>query len=58
VSSEISELCEISNLSLFFSYFASQNKEINLAITVLMCVVQNKTFWLDVRVLQQAMARE
>jgi len=28
VSSEISNLCEISDLLLFFSYFASQNKEI------------------------------
>jgi len=28
VSSEISDLCEISDLLLFFSYFASQNKEI------------------------------
>ena len=27
VSSEISDLCEISDLLLFFSYFASQNKE-------------------------------
>jgi len=38
VSSEISDLCEISDLLLFFSYFASQNKE-SLAITLLMCVV-------------------
>jgi len=28
VSNEISDLCEISDLLLFFSYFASQNKEI------------------------------
>jgi len=28
VSSEISDLCEISDLLLFFSYFASQNREI------------------------------
>jgi len=28
VSSEISDLCEISDLLLFFSYFACQNKEI------------------------------
>ena len=28
VSSKISDLCEISDLLLFFSYFASQNKEI------------------------------
>ena len=29
MSSEISDLCEISDLLLFLSYFASQNKEIN-----------------------------
>ena len=28
VSNEISDLCEISDLLLFLSYFASQNKEI------------------------------
>jgi len=28
MSSEISDLCEISDLLLFLSYFASQNKEI------------------------------
>jgi len=28
VSSEISDFCEISDLLLFFSYFASQNKEL------------------------------
>ena len=28
MSSEIFDLCEISDLLLFFSYFASQNKEI------------------------------
>jgi len=28
VSSEISHLCEISDLFLFYSYFASKNKEI------------------------------
>jgi len=28
LSSEISDLCEISDLLMFFSYFASQNKEI------------------------------
>jgi len=38
VSSEISDLCEISDLLLFFTYFASQNKE-SLTITFLMCVV-------------------
>ena len=39
VSSEISDLCEISDVLLFFSNFASQNKEINLVIHFLMCVV-------------------
>ena len=29
MSSEISDLCEISDLLLFLSYFASQNEEIN-----------------------------
>jgi len=58
VSSEISDLCEISDLLVFFSYFASQNKEKNLAITFLMCVVEIKTFWLDVRYPQQAKTRE
>jgi len=28
VSSEISDLCEISDLLMFFSYFSSQNKKI------------------------------
>jgi len=31
LSSEISDICEISDLFLFFSYFASQNKEIKSA---------------------------
>ena len=39
VSSEISDLCEISDLLLFISYFASQNKGKSLAITFFICVV-------------------
>jgi len=58
VSREISDLCEISDLLLIFSYFDSQNKEISLEITFLMCVVEIKIFWLDVRYPQQAIARE
>jgi len=38
-SSEISDLCPFSELSFFLSYFFSQIKQINLAITFLMCVV-------------------
>jgi len=38
-SSEISDLCEISDLLLFVSYFASQNKKISLEITYLTCFV-------------------
>jgi len=43
VSSEISDLYEISDLLLFVSYFASQSKRINFAISFFMCVVQIKT---------------
>jgi len=39
VSSEISDLCEISDLLLFLGYFASQNKEIKPGNYFLMCVV-------------------
>ena len=39
VSSEISDLCEISDLLLFYSYFASQNKEITSGNSFFMCVV-------------------
>jgi len=39
VSSEISDLCEISDLLLFFSYFASQNEEIKSGNYFFMCVV-------------------
>jgi len=43
VSSEISDLCEISDLLLFFSYFASQNKEIKSGyyFSDVCCVIQN-----------------
>jgi len=39
VSSEISDLYEISDLLLFVSYFASQSKRINFAISFFMCCV-------------------
>jgi len=39
VSSEIFDLCEISDLLLFVSYFAFQNKKIKFEITFLTCVV-------------------
>jgi len=58
VSSEISDICEISDLLLFFSYFASQNKEIKSGNYFLMCVVKIETFWSDARYPQQAIARE
>jgi len=58
VSSEITDLCEISDLLLFFSYFASQNKEIKSDNYFLICVVSIKTFWLDIRFPEQAIARE
>jgi len=45
----ISDFCEISELLLFFSYFASQSEGIKLGDDFLMCVEQIKTFWLDVR---------
>ena len=54
VSSEISDLCEISDLFLFVSYFASQNKEIKFDNYFLTCI----TFWLDVRYPQQAIVQE
>jgi len=59
VSSEISDLCEISDLLLFFSYFASQNKEIKSVNYVFdVCCVNLIKNWLDVRNPQQAIARE
>jgi len=39
VSSEISDLCEISDLLFFVSYFASQSKRIKFGDYFLMCVV-------------------
>jgi len=39
VSSEISDLCKISDLLLFVGYFASQSKEIKFGDYFLMCVV-------------------
>jgi len=39
VSSEISDLCEISDLLLFLSYFASHDKEIKFGNYFLICVV-------------------
>jgi len=44
VSSEISDLCEISDLVMFFSYFASQNKEIksgNYFSDVVLCKLKH-----------------
>jgi len=58
VSSEISNLWEISDLLLFFRYFTSQNKEIKFGNYFLMCVCVVKIFWLDVRYPQQAIVRE
>ena len=49
---------EISDLLLFVSYFASQNKEMKFGNHFLMCVVQIKTYWLDVRYPQQAVVLE
>jgi len=57
VSSEISDLCEIFDLLLFSSYFASHNKEIKSGNYFLVCVVSIKTFLLDVWYPQQAIAR-
>jgi len=45
---------EISDLLLLVCYFASQNIEIKCGNCFLMCVVEIKTFWLDVRYPQQA----
>jgi len=39
MSIKISDVCEISDLLLFVSYFASQNKEIKFGNYVLMCAV-------------------
>jgi len=58
VSSEISDLCEISDLLLFVNYFASQSKRIEFGSYFLMCAVLTKTFRLDVRYPQQAIVQE
>jgi len=44
VSSEISDLCQISGLLLLVSYLASQSKGIKFGDNFLMCAVQIKTF--------------
>jgi len=51
VSSEISDLYFLSIIVLL------RAKEQSLAITFLMCVLQIKTFWLDVRYPQQLIVR-
>jgi len=58
VSSEISELCEISDLLFFVSYFSSQSKGIKFGdyFVDVCCVI--KSFWLDIRYSQQATVRE
>jgi len=58
VSSEISYLCEISDLLLFFSYFASQNNEIKSGNYFFDVCRVNWSIWLDVKYPQQAFARE
>ena len=51
VSSEISDLYEISDLLLFLSYFTSQNKEIKICnyFFGVCCVNQNVLVWCHVR---------
>jgi len=49
---------EISDQLLFASYFASLSNAIKFGDYFLMCVVQIKTFWLDVKYPQQATVRE
>ena len=58
VSSEISGLCEISDLILFVSYFASQRKNYSLVFSFLRVLCKLKHFWLDVRHPQQTTIRE
>jgi len=50
VSSEISDLCEISDLLLFLRYFASQSKRMKFGNYFFMCIVLITTFWLDVKI--------
>jgi len=58
VSSEISDLCEISDLLLLVSYFTSPCTGIKFVAYFLTCVKKVKTFLLDVRYPQQATARD
>jgi len=57
VSSEISDLCEISDLFLFDSYFASQSNEKKFCVDCFDVCCLKKTFWLDFRDPQQATVR-
>jgi len=57
-SSEISDLCEISDWLLFVSYFASQSKGIKFGDYFFDVYCWNKTLWLNVRYPQQAIVRE
>jgi len=55
ISRKISDLCKISDLLLFVSYFASQIRGIKFGNYFLVCPVQIQTFWLvDDRFSQQA----
>jgi len=54
VSSEISDLCEISDLLLLFSYFASQNTEIKFGNYFFDVCCENWNVWSDARYPQQA----
>jgi len=58
VSSEFSDLCEISDLLFFVSYFASQSKGIKFGDCFFDVCCVNLTFWLDVRYPQQATVQE
>jgi len=51
-------MSEISDLIFFVSNFASQSKRIKFGDYVFDVCCANKTFWLDVRHPQQAVARE
>ena len=54
MSSEISDYCELSQLLLFVTYFASQGKGIKFSDFFFDVSRVNKTFWLDIRYPQQA----
>jgi len=58
VSNEISDLCEISDLLLFFSYFASESKRTKFGNYFFDISCVNKTFWLDAGHSQQATERK